>query len=139
VITFVGSKPKVYTFARQFDFLLTQPHRISSSFNFLATQNLKIIHYKQLLFTDSLANIQMELKLRFIFIISCWPGGPTPYRIRRCPDWGYLGADKFERGLSQVPAQLGYARPTHAKKMLVVVDPEPTCMAPENNYTTCKA
>jgi hypothetical protein len=46
----------------------------------------------------------MELKLRFIFIISCcWPGGLTPYRIRRCPDWGYLGADKFERGLSQVP------------------------------------
>jgi hypothetical protein len=45
----------------------------------------------------------MELKLRFIFIISCWPGSLTPYRIRRCPDWGYLGADKFERGLSQVP------------------------------------
>jgi hypothetical protein len=45
----------------------------------------------------------MELKLRFIFIISCWPRGPTPYRIRRCPDWGYLGADKFQRGLSQVP------------------------------------
>jgi hypothetical protein len=49
-----------------------------------------------------LANIQMELKVRFIFIISCWPGGPTPYRIRWCPDWGYLRADKFERGLSQV-------------------------------------
>jgi hypothetical protein len=45
----------------------------------------------------------MELKLRFIFIISCWPGGPTSYRITRGPDWGYLGADKFERGLSQVP------------------------------------
>jgi hypothetical protein len=59
--------------------------------------------FRQTLFTDLLANIQMELKLRFIFIISCWPRGPTPYRIRRCPDWGYLGADKFERGLSQVP------------------------------------
>jgi hypothetical protein len=45
----------------------------------------------------------MELKLRFIFIINCWPGGPTPYRITRGPDLGYLGADKFERGLSQVP------------------------------------
>jgi hypothetical protein len=45
----------------------------------------------------------MELKLRFIFIISCWPSGPTPYGITRGPDWGYLGDDKFERGLSQVP------------------------------------
>jgi hypothetical protein len=100
--------------------LLTQPHGISSSFNFLATQNLKLfttsncfpsslkidftsISETRWVFTDSLANIQMELKLRFIFIISCWPGGPTPYRITRGPDWGYLGADKFERGLSQVP------------------------------------
>jgi hypothetical protein len=55
----------------------------------------------------------MELKLRFIFIISCWPGGPTPYRIRRCPDWGYLGADKFERGLSQVPG------PTRIRPFLI--------------------
>jgi hypothetical protein len=59
----------------------------------------------------------MELKLRFIFIISCWLRGPTPYRIRRCPDWGYLGADKFERGLSQVPG------PTriHPKLFIIII------------------
>jgi hypothetical protein len=61
----------------------------------------------------------MKLKLRFIFIISCWPGGPTPYRIRRCPDWGYLGADKFERGLSQVagPTRI---RPPNGYKVSVL-------------------
>jgi hypothetical protein len=57
----------------------------------------------------------MELKLRLIFIIICWPRGPTPYRIRRCPDLGYLGADKFERGLSQVPG------PTRIRPYIVIL------------------
>jgi hypothetical protein len=73
----------------------------------------------------------MELKLRFIFIISCWPRGPTSYRIRRCPDWGYLGADKFEdpgklrtwlklcRGFDQVAATKGLAFPTYVSHFIL--------------------
>jgi hypothetical protein len=57
----------------------------------------------------------MELKLRFIFIISCWPGGPTPLLliglggVRIGNTWGPIN---LSEDYLRYRAQLGYARQT---------------------------